>query len=112
MFENVLLPDDSVLNGGEPFPITHQATEFFIRRDGDQGMKVIRHQDENPDEPIVALVIKPHRIEEGVPHFGPTKVILATLLAATGDEEHLAGANPRRCEVVERFAAWNRRRNS
>ena len=110
MIEEVALPIDSEFPGGEALPVSdgffHPIARFPI--ESDEGMQMIRHEQDDGGMPCLPLVLKTEGLENPIGGFPLGKLRESAFRAIDGDEKCGGCANPggRMMDPAPDFPNW------
>jgi hypothetical protein len=110
VIEEVALPIDSEFPGGEALPVSdgffHPVARFPI--ESDEGMQMIRHEQDDGGVPCLPLVLKTEGLENPIGGFPLGKLRESAFRAIDGDEKCGGCANPggRMMDPAPDFPNW------
>ncbi len=92
--EIISLPLYTKLSGRVAFPVSNDFGHLFFLGEGQQGVKMVGHEEEQTGEPALLRMVAAHSVEQRLATSGDAKLILTASFATDGDEEQTAGLNP------------------
>ena len=104
MFEEVALPLDALALGQTTFPQADDLRDGFFRRDADEKMDMVGHEDGDVAKPMVPFVVEADEVEDRGSDFRMAEVVLVAEFSANRKEKFGFGADPKRRVVIETFA--------
>ncbi len=94
VIEEVALPRDASRTGEEFLPVRNDGFQTGFGWKGDEGMQMIRHEQQQLAMPDKVLMIPGARGKYGLAYFRATKMVLVAGFAIDGDEEQTAFRDP------------------
>ena len=102
--EEIALPRDTLCACQKFLPVRDDGFQTGFERKSDEGVQMIRHEQQQPAIPDQALMIPGCCGKYGVTDVRAAKMVLVARLAIDGDEEKAAFRNPLRDLVWQAFA--------
>ena len=87
VIKEVFLPHDFRVSCHQSFPISDYFRHYFVTRECDDHVQMIRHQKKHMQPPMTLLMIECGIFSQFGGGAGQTKLVAATFLAANRDEE-------------------------
>ena len=88
MIEEIALPLNTRPSGGVAFPMCNDISHSHLGREADERVQMIRHEQQNVDEPFAGMHIKPGGVEDDGGCVVVAELVHSPLSTANGDEKY------------------------